>query len=515
MPVDNQTAGPDRPRQSITYHALAGVPLAKILELPEPLFVGPGTPWRQLEYVDDYVRQPGLACKTIVLEEHYIDRDHMEDHSVFYSKSLRQYSNACRRVHFFSLDEEKLKLEIKRLRALASSEDSFVSACTQFSLLHYIGFAIIKPLPGCPVGRTVLRCLPAESGKGHQRHFDCTYEDTVHLLGLPLRVNGLAFQQQDLGVSACATTALWTSLQKARYLEQGGLATPAQITIRASQFTLPFGRPMPSEGLSLDQMCQAVQSLGYSPNLYRTESFANSFEVSRALLHSSIESGISPVLVMSLQGKNIRHAVAVSGMALAGPRDALAESELGHTSAGLVALYVHDDRNGPYLKTVIRKRQERLMLHLSLRLGDETWILTHILIPMHAKIRLSFRELYTAGLRILSHNQAFVESRLGVKKPSTSWSSYIIRAHKYVESLLRDGHHALVEQICSSLPLSRYLGIIRIATPSLDPFDVLLDTTSTERNLNCLAVVQLQKSNPKTNSLCEFIADQNHCEAFL
>jgi len=30
---------------------------------------------------------------------------------------------------------------------------------------------------------------------------------------------------------------------------------------------------MPSEGLSVDQMCQAVQALGYSPSLYRSELF--------------------------------------------------------------------------------------------------------------------------------------------------------------------------------------------------------------------------------------------------
>ena len=160
-----------------------------------------------------------------------------------------------------------------------------------------------------PVGRTVFS-MSAESGKGHTRKFHCACDYDPHLLGLRLSVTGLAFQQQDLGVSACATTALWTSLQRARQLEQSANATPAQITMRASQFALPFGRPMPSEGLSLDQMCQAVQSLGCTPSLHRAESF----EVTRGLVFSSVSSGISPVLIMDLPGEDISHAVAVAGI---------------------------------------------------------------------------------------------------------------------------------------------------------------------------------------------------------
>ncbi len=482
------------------------------------MFVGSGDPRRQLNYVERYVKRPELGCSSVVHEQHYIDRDHMEDHSVFYSKSLRQYRNSCQRLHFFSLNVDELRREINRLRGLALRappvEDTFAHACAEFSRLHYIGFAVIKPLPGCPVGRTVLRCLPAESDKGHTRHFDCALDYDVHLLGVPLRVRGLAFQQQDIGVSACATTALWTSLQKARQLEQAGFATPAQITIRASQFSLPFGRPMPSEGLSVDQMCQAVQALGHSPSVYRSESF----QWCRALLHSAVTSGISPVLVMKLMGtkRNIRHAVAVAGMALDNPTEGLATAEMGHASAGLVALYVHDDRNGPYLKGIIEEQNEDFVIQLPLRNNPtEMWLLTHILVPIHVKIRLSLLELYRAGLSLLADVQGFVERRLAVKEPATSWSSRVVRSYGYVESLVRDERTAkLVNRFCQSVPLPRYLGVIRVEVPTMDPFDVLLDTTSTERNVNCIAVIPYGKSHPTMVSLCQFIAEQYQCKAF-
>jgi hypothetical protein len=508
--VTDRSVGPDKPRQSIVFHAFDGASLAGILGLPDPLFVGPGDPRRQLGYVEKYIRD--LGCETVVLEQHYIDRDYMEDHSVFYAKSLRQYRNSCQRLHFFSLDKTKLRVEIRRLRGLALdaklSDGEFKRECAQFSRQAYLGFSVIKPLPGCPVGRTVLRCLPAESGKGHRRYLDSASDSEVHLLGVPLTVRGLAFQQQDRGVSACATTALWTSLQKARQLEQAGFVTPAHITIRASQFALPFGRAMPSEGLSLDQMCQAVQSFGYSPTLYR----ADSSEVARALLQSSISSGICPVLVMSL-GKDVRHAVAVAGTALREPLQLPGAAEIRHASADLVALYIHDDRCGPYLKAILPSGGNTLLIKLPLE--EQNWTLTHILIPIHSKIRLSFRELYTAGVKMVSEVQGFLEERLAVREPSAAWSTRIVRSPAYIDSLLRDSRTAgLVDRICESVPFPRYLGAVHVEVPSFDPFDVLLDTTSTERNLNCSAVVQFGKSNPGTSSICQFIAARYRCGAF-
>jgi hypothetical protein len=478
----------------------------EILKLAPPRFVSAEDAHKQLNYIDGYVRHPELDCKTVVVEQHYIDRDHMEDHSVFYAKSLYPYPNFCRRVHFFRLDEEELRKEITRIRDSWATEggETFRRECARFSNQQYLGFAVIKPLPGCPVGRTVLRCLPKESRKGYLRKFHCACDLESHLLGLRLTVRGLPFQQQDLGVSACATTALWTSLQRARQLEQSATATPAQITIRASQFNLRFGRSMPSEGLSLDQMCQAVQSLGYSPSLHRVESY----EITRCLLFSSISSGISPILIMEMPGSSISHAVAAAGIGVGDSSQPSSTSEIRHRSTDMAALYVHDDRNGPYLKATIRHHGQRLSIHFSLPGGgEEEWDLTHLLIPLHNKIRLSFAQLYDAGLDLVDKAQACAS--VANKGPVTTiWRSRIVRSSVYMDSLLgQSGGSDIVKKLCISVRLSRYLGSVRIHAPGFDGFDVLLDTTSTERNLNCLAVVQLGRSRPGTAELCKYIAN--------
>jgi hypothetical protein len=493
-------------RQEVKFVPFGVVSLEDILKLPDPYFILPEDARRQLNYIDRYVRHPELGCRTVVLEEHYIDRDYIEDHSVFYSKSLTNYPNYCTRVHFFSLEPTQLQSEITRIRSLRSSaeEHVFWEECGRLSKRHYIGFAVIKPLPGCPVGRTVLRCLQEDSKKGHLRKFKCACDFDAHLLGLRFTVKGLPFQQQDLGVSACATTALWISLQRAAQLEHAGAATPAHITMRASQFALPFGRPMPSEGLSLDQMCQAIQSLGYSPNLHRAE--GSSFEVTRALLFSSVSSGFSPVLVMENVDGSVRHAVAVAGVAVSQHTTAPPVTGVRHRSADLRGLYVHDDRCGPYLKATIAERKGNFLVRYELFDAQEEWTLTHILTPLHAKIRLSFGELYRAGADALTSDvQAFLNA--SGENESTLWRSRIYRSHVYVDELLqRVGASRLVEQLCRKVRLSRHIGVIRFDAPSLDTFDVLLDTTSTERNLNCLAVLQLQSTNVHTAELCRFIA---------
>src|SRR5262249_7080970 len=148
-------------------------------------------------------------------------------------------------------------------------------------------------------------------GKDYLRRFEAIRDYSVHLLGTELSVRGLGFQQQDQGVSACATTAIWSSLQKLRDFEDVAAATPAQITANASRYALPFGRSLPSEGLSLDQMCQGIHALGISPNLVRVESFRQA----RSIIFAAAISGIAPILIVR-RASGARHAVAAAGVKL-------------------------------------------------------------------------------------------------------------------------------------------------------------------------------------------------------
>ncbi len=494
--------------RQIRFLSLGSVSIEALLKIPSPL-IGSKRAHRQLETVEHYVRDPELGARSVAVESHYIDRDFIEDYSVFYSKNLDHIPNYCRRVHFFRLEANQAEGELRRIR-LIRNQAEFQAASQRFAQDQYLGFSVIKPLPGCPVGRTVLRCFRRDSKPGFRRDFGCACDYQIHLMGIPLQVSGLAFQQQDLGVSACATTALWSALQRARELEAGTPATPAHITMRASQYALPFGRSMPSEGLSLDQMCQAVQSLGYAPNLFRAEKY----EVSRWILFAAVRSGISPVLILA-KGK-VAHAVAVAGMKLRWRHSVDDPKNINdELAADLSAVYVHDDRFGPYMRAEIEDHAGFLDLRLrsDSQSWDESWHLSHILVPMHHKVRLSLGQLRSTAFWLAGNFQSRRTS-LGMERVRTEITAWIERSHAYIESQFEEQGRlpdTALDRLCDKVPLSRYVGIVRLTAEDIGSIDVLLDTTSTERNLQCLAVIRRDPERPRTAEIARFVADRLGC----
>ena len=295
-------------------------------------------PYRQLGYIVDYLNHPQIGARSFLCESHYVDRDYMEDHGVFYSRSLHERANYCKRLHFFDLPQEQLSEQI-----LLAAKPALAEAETAQTVLGkaYLGFVVVKPILGAPIGKTVLKFLPQEKGDGDIRNFGCVRDYNAHLLGFSLTVSGLAFQQQDEGVSACATTAVWSALQKVRDFEDIRVVSPAEITSLATRHILPFGRAMPSEGLSIDQMCQAIQALGLAPSLYRVEAPDDMF----AYLHAAQRSNFPSILVLDNHPTKVteRHAVAVVGVKIH-PGLILAVDGLKDLASGISALYVHDDR---------------------------------------------------------------------------------------------------------------------------------------------------------------------------
>ncbi len=507
------------PTLETEFHPFGGQDLSSLLRLDPPHFSSSDEASRQLRYVERYAGE--LGCKALAVENHYIDRDYIEDHSVFYAKSLYPYANYCRRVHFFRQPADAVREGIGRAvqAGIDNGRDAYRAACERLSKEAYLGFSVIKPLDGSPVGRTVLRTFPEDPEKDFRRSFPCTRRYVAHLLGVEFQVRGLAFQQQDVGVSACATPAIWSVLQKASDHEPVAAATPAQITTLAARYSLPFGRAMPSEGLSLDQMCQAIQAIGLSPNLLRVD---DDFEMARGYLFSAIQSGIAAVLILR-QGRCC-HAVAVAGMKVARKRAIV--GNLDDVAADLLGVYVHDDRRGPYLSATLatkeagaRTKPEIVIEHRSSvahgpQPTKENWELTHLLIPMHSKIRLSFSGLrhvaFHAAGRVRSYVDV-VEQRVPgtIKDPTVLFDTSIRRSHRYIEDFFFDNrrvHTQHVTDLSEKLGLSRYVGVVRLDSSFFDPVDLLVDTTSTRRNARCLGIVAVDGGRPHTQYVATFLS---------
>jgi hypothetical protein len=495
--------------------------LVELLDLEQPPFAV-SDPFVQLRYVERYVAT--LGCSSVLVEEHYIDRDYMEDHSVFYSRSLHPYPNSCRRVHFFSQPLAEVDTALQELFefGLRSTEESYRARCREFSKQTYLGFSVVKPLSGTPVGRTVLRC-PAGTSETALNSFECTRDYVAHLLGVELSIRGLAFQQQDIGVGACATVALWSSLQKFRASEDIGLASPARITQLAGKSVLPFGRPMPSPGLSLGQMCQALEALGVSAEVYHPTKLSTA----KRALHIAIASGFAPLLLLNRKDDLTGHAVTVAGMGRSGKTEPMTMGVV-EQAASLTHLYIHDDRRGPYLTAALVQhadadagKETRLRIPIQGRVAgrEEEWIVSHILIPLHRKIRLSIAELGELSATIAKtvfhwRSALLVDGQLvdaELEQLTFTYSASLQRSYRYLETAFVQSERSFekMKRLATSVSMPRYVGVLRFEGEFLGRLDLLVDTTNTLQNTHLLAAVASGPQPALLPELGELLTDRH------
>jgi hypothetical protein len=502
-----------------------------------------GTGFSQLVYLRDYITtnpefdvvdtaaEGGArhSCRSILLERHYIDRDFMEDFVGFHARNLDAPANSCSRIHFFSLTAARLQGEIQRLWNIQREErGSFKAreAVTHFCQKYYLGFSVVRPLSSAPVGRTVLRVLPRERIQGAEeyRTMSNTRQYTAHVMGMDFTVRGLAFQQQDICISACATVSIWCALHRAAHLDNLRLATPMEITHSASQYHLPLGRSMPAPGLDLDQMCVAIQSAGASPYLMHV----NDAKRGRALIHAAVLSGL-PVILILCKGtahgeqnpetqevkKDIRHAVTVVGMKIreapVAPDGQAVERGFADEGDDMLGLYLHDDRIGPYRSASFVTKLDKLFVKIPLsshrpREGVdadfEHWDVEHLLIPMWPKIRIGPSELLRCAHEILavtavkelrddanSHAPMIDMNYLAENPLRVSYR--IWPNHDYISDLNSFSALAVEEmhKFIGTVPLSRYVATISLGSKRRGWFDVLLDTTSTYSDPRWLGIV--------------------------
>jgi hypothetical protein len=507
------------------------VDLTELLGVHVPLVLESDAHHRQLRYIARYAM--AIGAKSIAIEPFYIDRDFIEDYSVFYAKCLTALPNHCRRLHFFSRSAIEMTDSISRCHV--ATEARMISETASDLSDLYLGFSVIKPLPASPVGRTVLANYPAQcelTSEGHAmaRHFNanCTYG--VHFLGLNWTVSGLAFQQQDTSVSACATTAIWTSLHRAGRLESIRPVTPVSITQLATEFSIPGGRPMPGGELDVGQMCQAVRGCGFSPMLFQLRGMVS---LARFLIRSALQSGHAPIL-MCRNSDDEGHAVTVVGQKLLEYDDKRPLT----SDARLRAIYIHDDRIGPNVLCELDseaepssnstddsstpKRSLTLKISIDEKTGNihENWTLTHLLIPMHPKIRMSFSDLRTLSKRIQDIGDALPKTlpeEMGDLKISIQTDSKIVKANDLIKELLvgTNDSSPLTEsqrnRFLSEIRCSRYVGVVTVRSPGLTNFVCLFDTTNPLRHLSSLVVVALGPCDNATEILVRFVSKQLGC----
>jgi hypothetical protein len=426
----------------------------------------------------------------------------MDEHAAFYARCHRPYPNHCIRVHFFSAPCNRARI----VRAVAGLQAKPPRGrCHQNFQRDYLGFSVVRPNPTAFVGRTALPGL-----KGDHRHYSCWRAYDVGLAGLPLHVDGVAFQQQDATTSACATTAIWVALQKTAHDVRYRTPTCSEITMNATRFNLEGGRSIPSSGLNQAQMCEAVRASDLEPDVF---SVAENPQLCRHLAHSYLRSGL-PVIAciyfyrikkakydamakaFTAKGKVKRpepnwddgHAITLVGF-----RDDPARSqtvqikpEPGQTAIRVsmvgeqvTEFYCHDDRLGPYARVRCVEPPwgtSDITIEWPGSRQPELARIEYLLVPVYPKVRLDYRDLRNESLRLLR----FLELRGLPPLKDLVLDFGVVRGRAYGEELIRSQPVIPPQDLYETLSsdsMPRYVGVCSVAYAGTPLMDVLFDTT--------------------------------------
>ncbi|MGD6809960.1 MAG: hypothetical protein ACQCN3_09710 [Candidatus Bathyarchaeia archaeon] len=331
----------------------------------------------QANYIYRYLDFETLKPKTMVIEQDYIDKDYLVDFQRFYVRSFDHIKKLTTRVHFFKSEMTKTKFKtlLKNNKLVKQQKD-------------YLGFSVIKPITdeeGNPrIGRTLLRTYPKRKDSDHSR-FYISETSHVSLFGSSLTVDSVPFQAQDKGVSACATIALWTTLQSLICEYKLKSYSPAEITEIATAFPSQF-RMFPQGGLTIGQMISCIRSTGLDVEIINQPTDEIITTAVKAYTYAGIPIIANLVFTSYQDGKKQidYHAVVIVGYQC-------------DANGKITELYVHDDNIGPFKRVkpidddfVLWDNSDNGNAYLEI---DEIK-LSRFLVPIYHKVRLSFISIY-------------------------------------------------------------------------------------------------------------------------
>lgn len=466
---------------------------------------------RQAEYLTRYLAT--LGAESVIEEPHYFDRDYLAEFAAFYSASARGYPNRCRRLHFFRGNIGRTDLQ--RMAESSAARDPELDQ-------RYLGFVVLRPIVSAPFGRTVLGWYPDK--KQDQPRITAPSRPYVsHLLGRDLSVTGLAWQQQDSAVGACATIALWSILHSSAFDDHHAIPTTADIT-RAAHRTASLGsRVFPSRGLTIFQIGEAIKDFGLAPVLvtgdqpdewpdtprgFSREKFAT---VCATLIRSGY-----PVLVGGERENPEQelHAFCITGFREGGSVPTSAKEVAVH-DGGIEHVYVHDDNIGPNVRFAIEIDDDRVRLRRSPPDPEAPssctsyprLIPSHIMVAMHEGIRIAPDQLLDRGLGIatslqLAYNAFAKQATPSAPSRQLALTAQFVKQSSYVGRILAETlknrpdvlgrtRLALAEEVA---PMSLHVGVVRCGDETGPLLDILFDTTDVEHNMQafCTLVFEAQ-----------------------
>ncbi len=372
----------------------------------------------------------------------------------------------------------------------------------EFWQKHYLGFIMIKPIPDSLIGYTLLKTY----GASDQRNFWGTKTYTIHFLGNTIKIDALAFQQQDSILGACATMAIWSMFHKVCETPYINLKTSGQITKETGIIAPNGNRLIPNKGLDIPQIATSITKNGLqtevrwndnvNPNTHNIEDTIDFNGYIKKMVNAHYRVGIPIILGFAPYKNSMQqlHAVTICGHNLdqvPSLKSTKPQEGIAWEANSITKLYVHDDQWGPYARFYFAGNDEidtPWSFHLK---SKSRGITVALIVPVYPKIRISYDDIEPV---ILALNE-IVE--IGLKKYRLKgdliWDLYLQNNHDFKAAILND------EKLNKSNPYD--LSIIQHTLNSRFPefiwragcrvadnylFEFVFDATGSVKSMLCL-----------------------------
>lgn len=316
----------------------------------------------------------------------------------------------------------------------------------------YLGFIVIRPIPRTFIGRTCIKTYPEKNG----RNFPIKRKYDVNLFGINLIIDSLAYQEQDTNVAACATSSLWSAFHKTGHLFHHEIPSPVSITRYATKFLPNVNRNFPNEGLTPEEMANAIRNVNLEPLFFRI--LRNSWL--KGVIYSYLRGNIPVIFGIGLyeimNNGNYeflgKHAITITGFKI----DNRISSQLEGLDLYLKArkidkIYVHDDQIGPYAKMefdkvrITTKQNNEDITYDSL---STTWpdnkekdkvraVPDILLIPLYHKIRVTYNTILEI---VFEFNKLLnkITSYFKINLPTFEWDIFLTTNSEFKGDIIRN-----------------------------------------------------------------------------
>lgn len=381
-----------------------------------------------IEYFDRYFGY--WKAKTIVAEYEYIDKDYIEDYAAYYVRSFHEYKRLCCRLHFFDLEfnETHFKELLIGTWGVLSPE---------IAQRGYLGFMVVKPLPQTVIGKTCLKTYLPEG----KRHYPIIRPYPVNLFGIDLKVETIAYQEQDSIVAACASSAIWSAFQGTGVLFQHSIPSPVEIT-KAATVHFPYSnRHFPNKGLTPEQMAHAIRNIGLDPFLINCNNSDSLTSNSYAYLKGGIPlifgMGLHEVVGGKIKKTLGKHAATITGYSLSNKPKKFDKTNFYLKSSRINKLYVHDDRVGPFARMDLDGKKANDKFSLSSSIDKKIRATPDLLIlPLYHKIRIPFKTILQI-IYIIDFLIKDTATTAGVPAPEFEWNIFLSDIKSFKNSIYK------------------------------------------------------------------------------